>query len=333
MTSSIKKSYLPNLDLLRIIAAYFVLLFHFRWEGSDGLTYIFSFGYLGVYVFFCISGFITPLAMEWSGYRLRDWKTFLISRFFRLYPAFAVIAVLEIILSGCGGFMGHGYTLDELTAFQLLSNFTWTAEFFQQDWLVPVFWTLAIEAQFTIVILLIHPLLTHRREVVRVLTVLVFIVATYFVGRGSGILSDSASFFSYSAIFSMGMLVYLHYTKRINIVLFVVLLGLAFYSHHKGVSAWHAKVALGTALFVTVVPQIHGRFISYFGKFAYSFFLIHITFGGAAMFHLRFLPSDWYFQLLRVFLASVVSFFAAWVFYYKVEKPCHEFSRRFKSKR
>ena len=92
------KKYLPNLDFFRVIAAYFVMLYHFRWDGDDMLTQLFSYGYLGVYVFFCISGFITPLSMQWSGYKLSSWKGFLVSRFFRLYPAFAVIAVIEICL-------------------------------------------------------------------------------------------------------------------------------------------------------------------------------------------------------------------------------------------
>ncbi len=323
---STKKSYLPNLDLLRVIAAYFVLLYHFRWEGDDPLTFVFKYGYLGVYVFFCISGFITPLAMQWSNYSIRDWKKFLISRFFRLYPAFAVIAILEIILYAWGGFMGYSYKFDQITLVQVVSNFTWTAEFFKQDWFVPVFWTLAIEAQFTFVILVIYPLLKHRNELVRVATILALIIPTYFIGR-------TPTFFTYSAIFAMGIIVFCKHNKSIDIFTYFGLMFVAAFCSAEGISYYWTTPALFTALFITFVPQLHARLIPYFGKFAYSFFLIHITFGGAALFHLRVLPEQWYFQLLRVFLASVVSFFAAWVFYYRVEKPFHEYSRRFKAKK
>lgn len=323
---STKKSYLPNLDLLRIIAAYFVLLYHFNWRGDDPLSYVFSFGYLAVYAFFCISGFITPLAMQWSSYKITDWRKFLVSRFFRLYPAFAVIAILEIILYAWGGFMGYGYKFDQITLLQVVTNFTWTAGFFDQKWFVPVFWTLAVEAQFTLVILFIYPLLQHKAQLVRVLTILALIIPTYYVGR-------SPTFFTYSAIFAMGIIVFCRYNKTIDIFTYFGLMFLAAFSSAEGVSYYWTTTAVITALFITFVPQIHARFIAYFGKFAYSFFLIHITFGGAALFHLRFLPETWYFQFLRVFLASIVSFMASWVFYYGVEKPFHEYSRKLKSKK
>jgi len=202
-----QRSYLPNLDLLRVVAAYFVLLFHFRWEGDDSLTYICSFGYLGVYVFFAISGFITPLAMEWSDYSLSKWRKFLISRFFRLYPAFAFIAVIQIGLYALNG----SSRFEEMTFLQLVANFTWTAELLGEDWLVAVFWTLAIEAQFTFLILFVYPLLHHKREWARALVVLILIGLNYLLGRGDTI-------FNYSAIFSMGILAYLYYIKKLRLV-------------------------------------------------------------------------------------------------------------------
>ena len=330
------KKYLPNLDFLRVVAAYFVMLYHFNWEGDDLVSSLFSYGYLGVYVFFCISGFISPLAMKWSGYRLKDWKSFLLSRFFRLYPAFAIIALLELFLYTNGSWMGYSYKFDQITWFQLVTNFTWTAELYKEDWLVPVFWTLAIEAQFIIAMLFIYPLLNHKNEWIRLLPIIVFTVTSYFVGRGDTLPSDFAwtgdTLLSYGVVFGMGMLVYLHYVKNIRPWVLVLLLALAFFSCARGVSMTWALTSMGTVVFLILMPNLPFRFIPYFGKFAYSFFLIHITFGGAAMFHLRFFPEEWYFQLIRVLIAGVVSFFAAWVFYYKIEKPFHAFARKIKSK-
>ena len=186
---TVERRYLPNLDFFRVIAAYFVMLYHFSWEGDDAFSTVFSYGYLGVYVFFCISGFITPLSMQWSGYKMKSWKSFLVSRFFRLYPAFAVIALIEILLYARGGFMGYGYKLDELTVRQLICNFMWTAEFYEERWIIPVFWTLAIEAQFIILMLIVYPLMklsnkikkelpSMINELLRMLPVLIFIGAT-----------------------------------------------------------------------------------------------------------------------------------------------------------
>lgn len=312
-----ERKYLANLDLLRIIAAYFVLLFHFRWEGDDYLTYIYGFGYLGVYVFFAISGFITPLAMQWSGYTLGKWRQFLVSRFFRLYPAFLAIAVFQIAQAAWGVYF------EEVTWSRVFSNFTWTADFFGEDWFVPVFWTLAIEAQFTLLILFIYPLLNHKSQWVSVLVVLVMIGANYFAGRGITIMN-------YSGIFVMGVLVYLYYIKKLGFLLFMPLLALAYYGYATGVSSWHARTAVGTALFVAFVPQLYAGWIKYLGRFAYSFFLLHIPFGAMARNYLGFFPDDWYYQGIKVFIVGLVSFLVSWVFYYKIEKPSHDFSRRFK---
>ena len=262
--------------------------------------------------------------MSWSGYSLAKWKSFLISRFFRLYPAFAAIALIEIFFYAYGGIMGYSYKFGEVTLLQLITNFTWTAAFFSQDWFVPVFWTLAIEAQFTFLILFVYPLLNHKNELVRVSFLLVLVMINYFVGRGETI-------FSYSAIFGMGMMVYLYYVKQLRLVLFIPLLIAAYLSYRLGVSSWHANVAFGTILIVAFIPQFHARWIKYLGRFAYSYFLIHITFGGSVLFHLRFFPDVWYYQALRVFIASLAAFCVSWIFYYKIEKPSHEYSRKFKS--
>ncbi len=327
------KRYLANLDFLRVIAAYFVMLFHFNWEGDDPLSRLFAYGYMGVSVFFCISGFITPLAMRWSGYCLRDWRSFLVSRFFRLYPAFAVIALFEIFLYANGSLMGYGYKFDQITFYQFMTNFTWTAELCEQKWFLPVFWTLAIEAQFTLLILFVYPLLNHRYEAIRVLPLVLLIALNYYVGRVNTIFGEGDTIFHYMAVFGMGMSVYLYFIKRIRVVTLVFLLAFAYFSYAKSISSYQALTSLCTACLMLIRPQLDFKIVPYLGKFAYSFFLVHITFGGAASFHMRFFPDEWYFQFLRVLIAGVVSFFAAWVFYYKVELPSHEYARKLKHKK
>jgi len=282
---TIERKYLPNLDTLRVLAAYFVMLYHFNWDGNDLFSEVFKYGYLGVYVFFCISGFITPLSMQWSDYKLKSWKNFLISRFFRLYPAFAVIAIIEILLYTKGGFMGYSYKLDQFTASQLISNFTWTAEFYEEKWLIPVFWTLAIEAQFIILMLVVYPLIKRSNEAFSVIT---------------------------------------RQVLRLMGLDFVAL------ANYYGISDRQTYVALPVALVIAFLPDIHSKIMKYLGKFTYSYFLIHITFGGAACFHMRHFPEEWYFQLLKVLIAGAISFVFSWVFYYKIEKPLHNYSRKFK---
>ena len=64
---------ITNLDLLRGLAALAVCIFHFDHDGALGVpsvSRVLSYGYLGVQMFFVISGFIIPYSMLRSGYRL-----------------------------------------------------------------------------------------------------------------------------------------------------------------------------------------------------------------------------------------------------------------------
>ena len=81
------------LDGLRLLAALSVVLYHyaFRSLGADGLTdvaipsisHIARYGYVGVYLFFIISGFVIACSAE-----NRTAMAFALSRGVRIYPGF-----------------------------------------------------------------------------------------------------------------------------------------------------------------------------------------------------------------------------------------------------
>ncbi len=88
-----KASYnrLSNLDILRGLAALAVCFFHFDRESLFKGTFypeIAKYGYLGVDVFFVISGFVIPLSLSASDFTLRGIWAFWAARFLRLYPAY-----------------------------------------------------------------------------------------------------------------------------------------------------------------------------------------------------------------------------------------------------
>ena len=327
-----EKTRFSNLDALRILAALGVCFYHFNWRDGSAISWLFAFGYLGVNVFFCISGYITPLVLVWSKFTYWDSGRFLASRFFRLYPAFAIIALIEIIFYYFGNpLFGYGKHPEDITWSRTLANYFLVADFVGERWYVPVFWTLGVEAQFVIGILLVFPLLVHPKEMVRVSAVLLWALAPLCVDKGPTLLS-------YSALYAMGMAVFLRLHRSLSGWVFVILLGCAFYGHSASVSTRAAWTALATALVVAVVPQMPERWtrwlkIDYFGQLTYSFFLIHITFGGAVMAHTRMLPATWPYKLPAVLLATVFSAFAAAMFHKWIENPCHHYSRRLKARK
>lgn len=85
-------AYLPHLDGLRAISVFAILTFHLRSDWLPG-------GFLGVDIFFIISGFlITGLLLdEVQNYGRIDFSRFYLRRFKRLFPAFILVILLTLI--------------------------------------------------------------------------------------------------------------------------------------------------------------------------------------------------------------------------------------------
>ena len=96
---------LAVIDLLRGIAASAVAWFHFtrgnpRFLPEGALRSSGAYGWLGVEVFFVISGFIIPFALYKEGYQLRlHWKRFIAKRLIRLDPPYLACIVVAVALS------------------------------------------------------------------------------------------------------------------------------------------------------------------------------------------------------------------------------------------
>ena len=79
-----------ELDALRGIAAFSVVLFHYtaRYDSiyghSNRLLFKFNYGHLGVNLFFIISGFVIFMTLD----RTKSVIDFVVARFSRLYPAY-----------------------------------------------------------------------------------------------------------------------------------------------------------------------------------------------------------------------------------------------------
>jgi len=94
-----------EIDSLRFIACTFVIIQHtliyftqFSKQGSilQETILILSPGWLGVLIFFAISGFVIPSSLK--GPRLRALKVFFKRRFFRLYPPFWIACIIITLL-------------------------------------------------------------------------------------------------------------------------------------------------------------------------------------------------------------------------------------------
>ena len=136
-----------ELDVLRGLASMSVVLYHFTFVYSIGLGQIsddkfhFNYGYLGVPLFFIISGYVIFMTLE----KTEKSTDFIVSRFSRLYPAYWASIIVTIITTTLlsAPFQQELYSFD-----QVLINFTMLQYFFKIQDIDGVYWSLAVELTF-----------------------------------------------------------------------------------------------------------------------------------------------------------------------------------------
>jgi peptidoglycan/LPS O-acetylase OafA/YrhL len=170
----------PALDGLRGLAVLAVLLFHGGFPWASG-------GYLGVSVFFTLSGFlITRLMLEERAAHGRvSVRRFSVRRVRRLAPASAVTLVAVILAAGLGAWDGVnqlrrdivGAALQVENWTRLLSSRTYADLFDTGASPVEHFWSLGVEVQFYLVWPLVFLALARRsRDALRGAVVGLFVV-------------------------------------------------------------------------------------------------------------------------------------------------------------
>jgi peptidoglycan/LPS O-acetylase OafA/YrhL len=148
--ASTRIPYLPGLDGLRAIAVIAVLLYHGEWTWALG-------GFLGVEVFFVISGYlITSLLLaEWRDNGSIDLRHFWLRRARRLLPAlFTVVAVTAVVAVAFLPDEAASLRGDVISALTYVTN--WFFIFGEQSYfeaigrpsMVQHLWSLAVEEQF-----------------------------------------------------------------------------------------------------------------------------------------------------------------------------------------
>lgn len=137
-----------EIDLLRFTAAIAVVFFHYAFRGfaaNDMTTMPYphlapfaKYGYLGVELFFMISGFVIIMSTR-SGLL----KDFIISRFSRLYPAFWACCTITFLTTLIIG--EHRYSA---STSQYLANMTMFSGFLGIPSIDGAYWSLFVEMRF-----------------------------------------------------------------------------------------------------------------------------------------------------------------------------------------
>ncbi len=327
---------MPVLDILRGLAALAVCLFHF---GNDGLWsrvpggFVFESGYLGVYAFFVISGFVIPHSLVGKEHTVSNYGRFLIRRFLRLQPAY-VAALLVVIGLWIGSSMTPGFKgqVPHFAFHYLLTNFTLTCDFTGEPWLLVVAWTLAIEAQYYLLIGLTMPGLHHAKLWVRQATLAAWVLS-------SALAFTPGMIFAYCPLFVLGLALHAWSQGLVSGKYFgmIVILSVGLYFQFATGSIFAMgqtdaplviAVGLTTMCLIWKCRKWQTPYLVWLGMISYSIYLLHVPIGGRVMnLARRYFESD-ILLLAAVLSALGASILSAWLFYRLIELPAHRWARR-----
>jgi peptidoglycan/LPS O-acetylase OafA/YrhL len=333
---------LAALDGLRLLAAVAVMGYHYAGVGTHfwgavpsvqfpTLNVVGRYGYLGVNLFFVISGFVILM----TAYD-RKIESFTASRVARLFPAYWVAVLLTVILQYYWHEGRHASPVEALV------NLTMTQEVFDIVNVQGAFWTLWIELKFYLLIgVFILVGMTRRR-------VLAFAVLWPLLGQ---IATATHSRFlvsllipTYAPYFAAGILLFLLFRERHDVATWLAL-GLSWilcvrqgaaYAHRAS-ELTHATVepAVVTAI-VTLsllavlvcstgaVARVRWRWLTVGGALTYPLYLVHGQLGFFVIDTLHEHVSAYVVLLI----AGVSSMVLAYLIHRLVERPTAPWLRR-----
>ncbi len=146
---------ITQIDGLRAIAALSVVAYHYTTRFDEQFSHVsdlgvsISWGYLGVYLFFAISGFVIFMTLD----RCRTPMDFVVSRFARLFPAYWAAVALTWLTMQVLSVPGYAITLP-----QAIANLSMVHVFFGVPDVDGVYWSLQLELIFYIWMLAIWAL-------------------------------------------------------------------------------------------------------------------------------------------------------------------------------
>jgi peptidoglycan/LPS O-acetylase OafA/YrhL len=318
------------IDAFRAIAILTVLLFHytFRWgpmndAGQQDFYHYpvnvnwFQYGWLGVDLFFVISGFVIFMTIL----KCRSIYDFAFRRIARLYPVYLVCMTITFVLMRLWGPAEF-----QATNMDYLIGLTMQSANFGIHWVDGAYWSLLVEAKFYFWIGIVYFL--ARRHFVPVWCLLM--VAVTAVREIHPFLVDGIFSATNLPFFTAGIGFFMLYRdKRLDrqsILLFVVsavTYAVTWRHFPLVVHGYVAGIVVMFSLFVTgKLDWLRQDWLLFIGAISYPLYLLHQFIGVTMIVHggARTVPTE--IAIVLAVVAVVVAL--AWLVHKYVEVPIHE---------
>ncbi len=328
------KENIKILHFLRGFAALGVVIFHYSTAAlptikDNLLAPIFYYGQYGVQVFFVISGFVIPYSMHRSGYKINHYFKNILQRYVRICPP-SYLSFLMIFAIYYGAILINHHPIEGMpwvgiNTISVIGNLTYTVPYLKTEWFNPVFWTLAVEFQFYLIIGLLLPLLIKKNNVL-IIIILIGALALWYV--------KIFWFFEYASFFVLGILLFLRKQKLIPPILFIVLSIITILFTYIQNNIPEFTFGTATYLIILLNQNLDFKFTNHLGKISYSLYIIHLPIGFIAEIVLKhILPihhSD-SGKIIMLLIYTIISILFATLFYKFIEKPFLDYSKKVKA--
>ena len=329
--AQITTSNIPVIESLRGIAASMVCLFHFTCghhgfiSNESVFKQVARNGWLGVEIFFVISGFVVPYSMYKNGYQLSHFPRFLLRRLLRLEPPYLLSIIGVLMLNYLAPFnsiyRGHNFVLNPI---QISLHLGYLIAFFPgYIWLNPAYWTLAIEFQYYFILGLLFILINHRH-------LAFFWAGSLLLLLFSMLLPSERHFFHYSPYFMLGFCLFRKLERGLPALHFytfsLLTFGLIFFQ--RGIGPFLASLL--PFLLICFAPDWNPKPLKFLGMISYSMYLLHGSFAGRIIdYSAPFVVGDT-LRIGIVMITFIVVCAMSYGFYLMIEKPSIAWSRRWK---
>jgi len=310
----VKRLHFGGLDEIRALAALLVLVSHVElYKARDKLPSLFdsslnyfvkSSGKNGVYIFFCLSGFLITslLYKEYEHAGTVSIKNFLIRRLLRIWPLYYFVMILSFFvlpplinsffeIQGNGRYYHLVNTIHDSWTEKLIYYFSFLSNLALKQNHVVAFasqsWSVSAEEQFY----LIWPFLLVSLRYKFFISSILLMIFSYFLKDIAAIFSGNSLFrsfvtcldFTYISIGCLAGAIFTKFRSRVEGLLNIpvtklILFILAFYCLFNDVSKYIKGIIFITAIIANIPESrlnLRSKMLSYFGKMSYGIYMYH----------------------------------------------------------
>jgi peptidoglycan/LPS O-acetylase OafA/YrhL len=308
----LNKYFLPQLNIIRAVASLAVAIYHL---GGKTLPF-FNFGWLGVQMFFVLTGFVICWSLP-QNYSFKQFPKFLAKRLIRIEPPYIFSIVLVLLITWV-----FNRNWGQISFSNTFLHFAYLNNFFNNEYLSPVYWTLGVEFQFYLLIGLIFPFLFQKKYTSILGLFLLNLITIYFT-------STYTLISNYIPYFTIGILIYLYKKNIINTIetySFLFLISVSIYFQF-GIAELLATVLTASViLFVNRSTLV----IDFLSKISFSLYLTHDIVGSKIVILIgnNFYPKSFLTKGFSFLIGLTITILFAYLFYLIIERRCISLSKK-----